>query len=1168
MQKAFFHRISGGVFACLTLLLLLGSSITLGQMVFGSIFGTVTDQSGAAIPGAKVVITEVNKNVRFETATNENGNYTRAQLVPGVYRVEVQATGFRSAINNAVTVSVDAAVRVDFEMTVGEVTESIEVTAEAPLMKSDRADVSTTYSGAELENLPNLGRNTQSFTLLNPGTQKLQWQHASSENPQGSVQIMVNGQHFSGTNYLLDGTDNQDPILGIIVINPTEESISEMKFTSQNYDAEFGQSIAGVMTVQTKSGTNEIHGSAFEYLRNNSPDFQSFARDPFNAAENDGTPPFKWNQFGGSAGGPIKKNKLFAFGDVQITRQRAGTSGLTNVPTLKARQGDFSEYLEPLANAPMVQTTSGRMVPLQRNMIFDPLTGDPVTGEGRLAFDYGGVLNRIPPSRLSPQALNLLRLLPEPNTADPSGSPFRRNFSTIGSEKIDSEQYNTRWDYHLSEKYSLYGRYTFAEFEKDSPTIFGDGGGLGLGEGGFGGLSDVRNQSLAVGFTWTISPTILNETRFGFQRYRVNVLPRDIGTSPARDAGIPGLNLDDFFTSGLPAIFIKNEGRVAEQGDDVIGSGDDVNFGSALGVNRCNCPLDQQENVFQWVNNTTMIKGDHTIKFGGDLRYATNLRVPSDVHRSGELTFDPGYTGFVRGTNVSAGLGLATFALGEVTGFGRFVSPNTDARERQKRFYWYGQDTWRVTPKFTLTLGIRWEQVFPETVNEPGNGANLDLRTGELAVFGVGGVSDHGIQDMKWTNLAPRVGVTYQITPKSVVRAGYGWSYALGTFGTIFGHNVTQNLPVLAAQNLNRRNDFSSVFSLADGPAAPVFPEPGANGRFPLPNGVTGNARPDDVRLPRVMAYNATFQQQLTKDLSVEIGYVGNSGRHVFTGDGPNFNANEPAFVPGVQDTNIRRPFFNRFGWTQSINYFCNCANSRYDSLQIQVNKRMSAGLQLKSNYTYGRGLQDAGSFEFLYNRDLGYSAGDFDRRHQSVTSLAYELPYGRGRRWGANASRLLDGIFGSWTITSITTIYSGRPFEVTFDNPDPTQFIRPNAGPGNRPDRGPGDPFAIDQNRDHFFRGGLGDAFLIPPNNEFGNLGRNALRGPSLFQQDLSVSKTFDITERINIRLRVEAFNAFNTTNLGQPNGNVTSGDAGRISSLAAGTQMRRLQFGLRLGF
>ncbi len=1154
MREKTSSRMRLGLFFLLALAGLAGAGAA--QMVFGSIFGTVTDQSGAAIPGAKVTITEVTKNVVFEAVTNESGNYTRGQLPPGVYRVEVEAPGFRRAVNAEVVVNVDAASRLDFQLEVGDVTESIDVVAEAPLLKSDRADVSTTYAGEELEQLPNLGRNTQSFLLLNPGTQKLQWQHASSENPQGSVQIMVNGQHFSGTNYLLDGTDNQDPILGIIVINPSEESIAEMKFTSQNYDAEFGQSIAGVMTVQTKSGSNEYHGSLFEYLRNNSPGFQSFARDPFNPAEDNGTPAFKWNQFGGSIGGPVKKNKLFFFGDIQITRQRAGASGLTNVPTMKARQGDFSEYLEPLPNAPLVETTAGRMVPLQRNMIFDPLTGDPVTGEGRKVFETDGVINKIPQSRLSPQALQLLRLLPLPNATDPGGSPFRRNFATTGTEKIDVEQYNTRWDYYINEKYSLYGRYTIANFSKDSPTVFGDaGGGLGLGEGGFGGISEVRNQSLAVGFNWTVSPTVLNETRFGFQRYRVNVLPRDFGSTPALDAGIPGLNLGDEFTSGLPALFIRN-------------GGDDILFGSALGINRCNCPLDEQENVFQWVNNTTIIKGNHQIKFGGDLRYATNLRVPSDRHRAGELIFDPGYTGFVQGTNTVAGLGLATFLLGQVTDFSRFVSPNTDARERQKRFYWYGQDTWRVTPEFTLTLGIRWEQVFPETVNRPGNGANLDLRTGELAVFGIGDVSDHGIQDMKWTNFAPRIGVSYQITPHSVIRAGYGWSYALGTFGTIFGHNVTQNLPVLAIQSLNRPNDFSGVFTLDEGPDAPTFPKPGPNGRFPLPNGVTGKARPGNVRLPRVMAYNVTFQQQITDTLAVDIGYVGNSGRHVFTGDGPTFNVNEAAFVPGVQDANIRKPFFSRFGWTQPIDFYCNCATSRYDSLQIQVNKRMSHGLQLKGNYTYGRGLQDAGSFEFLYRRDLGRSSGDFDRRHQAVIAAIWEIPFGRGKRWGSSASRLVDTVFGGWSVQSISTIYSGRPFEVTFDNPDPDRFIRPNAGPANRPDRGSGDFYPEDQSRDRFFNASLGDVFLIPPNNQFGNLGRNRLRGPNFYQQDLAVSKMFQITERVNLRLRVEAFNAFNHTNLGQPNGNITSGDAGRITSLAAGSQMRRLQFGLRLGF
>ena len=1139
---------------CVSILLVLGvfgalPRAAFSQAVYGSIFGTATDPSGAAVPGAKVTITNLNKNTRFETTTNEAGNYSRTQLIPDPYQVEVEATGFRKAVVGDITVSADTAARVDVQLQVGDVAEQVEVTAEAPLLKSDRSDVATSFSSHQLNDLPSFGRNFQAYELLVPGTQKLGWQHASSENPQGSLQISVNGQHFSGTGFQLDGTDNQDPILGIIVINPTLESVTESKITTQNYDAEFGLAIAGVVTAQTKSGTNEIHGSAFEYLRNNSPGFQSFARNPFNAAENEEVPPVKWNQFGGSIGGPFKKNKLFAFGDAQLTRRRTGSSVLTQVPTLKARDGDFSEYLEP-----------------GRNAIYDPLSGDPNTGLGRQPFSDGGILNKIPSARLSQQALNLLNFIPNPNTVDPGGSPFRRNFAATGSENFDTNQWNTRIDYFVNDTTNMFGRYSWASFDKFAPGAFGlDAGGPALDNINFAGRSDVRNQSVAYGLNHTFSPTLLTEFRFGFMRYRVNVLPNDLGTSPMADAGIPGLNLDDFFTSGLSGIFINGDGG--------------FNFGYSLGTNQCNCPLDQQEQQFQWVSNTTKIVGDHSIKFGADLRYAMNLRVPSDSHRAGELSFDNNFTGFVPelGAGVQQGLGLATFMLGETTFFRRYVSPFTDAAERQKRFFWYVQDTWRVTSKLMLNYGVRWEMVFPETVNGPGRGGQLDLRTGEIAVFGVGEVSGHGIQEMNWKNFAPRLGITYQLTPRTVIRAGYGWSYALGTFGTLFGHNVTQNLPVLAFQELTRPNDFSSVFSLADGPEAPTFPEPGHNGRFTLPNGVSGKSRPLDLKMPRVMAYNVTVQHQFTNTLSVEAGYVGNVGRDSFNGDGPNFNVNEPAFVPGVADTNLRRPFFAQYGWTQGIEHYCNCATTQYDSLQFKAEKRFARGFNIMGHYTYGRGEQDSGdSWTFLYNRPLGRGVNDYDITHIGVISGSWELPFGRGRAVGGQVNRLADTFIGGWVVNGVGTIYSGLPFTPSFDVPQGVAAIRPNAGPANRPDRGSGSPYPDDQNRDHWIVADpqLEGPFRLPPDNEFGDYGRNTLRGPTLSQVDFSIFKNFKTTETTQLQLRVEAFNVLNHTNLGLPNSNVTSGDAGRISGLAASGGdhalgvMRRLQFALRFQF
>lgn len=1106
------------------------------QAVFGSIYGTVTDPSGAAVPDAKVVLIDQNKNTRFELTTDPAGAFQRMQLIPGIYTVEVTSAGFQKSVLRDVVVSVDTASRADIRMSVGEVTTQVDVFAEAPLLKSDRADVATTFTARQLTELPSFNRNFQSYLLLTPGTQRMAWQHASSENPQGSVQIQVNGQHFSGTGYQLDGTDNQDPILGIIVINPTLESVTETKITSQNYDAEFGLATSGIVNTSTKSGSNTFHGSLFDYIQNNTPGFTTFARNPFNAAENDEVPPLKSNIFGGSLGGRILRDRLFFFGDYQGTRRRRGSSVLTTVPTAAARGGDFSEFVEP-----------------GRNTIFDPLTGDRQTGVGRTPFTG----NRIPTSRLSPQALSLLSSIPGPNTLDRSGVAFRRNFSTVGVEKFDAEQFNNRIDWYINDKSSLFGRYSFADFEKTAPGAFGGlVGGPALDNINFAGTSRVRNQSLALGYTRTISPNLLTEARFGYMRYRVNVLPLGIGTSPAADAGIPGLNLDDFFTSGMPGIFIDGDGG--------------FNFGFALGTNQCNCPLDQKEEQFQWISNTTWVKGNHTFKFGGDLRYAKNLRVPSDAHRSGELFFSPQFTGTVAAPGASAqqGVGLATFLMGQVTGFRRFVSPNTDAAERQKRFFWYGQDTWRVNPRLTLNYGLRWEQIFPETVNRPGNGGQLDLNTGEIAVFGIGGVPDNGLQDMKWTNFAPRLGVSYRLTDKTVLRAGYGWSYALGTFGSIFGHNVTQNLPVLAIQELNRPNDFSGVFRLADGPPQPTFPEVGANGRFALPNGVSAKARPENLKMPYVMAHNLTVQHQFTKDFSLEAGYIGNQGRNQFAGDGPTINVNQAAFVPGVADENQRRPFFNRFGWTQGIDLYCNCANSSYNSLQIRGELRNRYGLTVTGNYTYGIARGDSGdSFTFLFNRPLGYGDKDFLSRHQSVISYNYDLPFGRGRTFGANALPWVQHALGGWAVHGVSTLYSGIPFTPFFDAPPGA--VRPNAGPGNRPDRGSVSPFdGARGGRDQFFVGGLGQAFLVPADNSFGNFGINTLHGPRFYQQDLSLAKNVQFNERFNLNLRVEAFNVWNHANLGLPVNNITASDAGRINSLANNSQMRRLQFGLRFGF
>ena len=1099
------------------------------QAVYGSIGGRVTDPSGAILPGVTVSIISLTRQTTDAVVTNESGVFVKERLLPGPYKVQAELTGFKAAIVPRVEVGVDSQTPVEFVLEVGQVTDEVTVTGGATLLTTDRADVATRFDARQLTDLPVLDRNFTKFLLLTPGTQQLQWQHAASENPQGSTQTMVNGQHFSGTNYQLDGTENRDPILGIIVINPTLESIGETKITSQNYDAEFGLAVAGVVSVQTRSGTNAFRGSAFEFFQNDR--FQ--ARNPFTQFQRDPLtgryiPETRRHQFGASVGGPLARNRWFFFGDYQGTRATQGGSRLLSVPTAAARAGDLSSY---------------------GVSIYDPQTGVQFPG------------NRIPQARLSPQAQRVLALIPLPNAAGRDNGT-RDNYVASASEAFDENSMNVRIDGRLSDSLNTFGRYSLGDFFRNGPTAFGAGGGQELVS--LGGVSDVRNHSLAYGMDYTLSPTMLADFRFGFFQYNVNVLPFDYGTQPAADAGIPGLNVDTTFASGLPAGFV--EGPVGG-----------FNFGSGLGVNRCNCPLDQNEKQFQLVSNLTKMYGNHSFKFGVDVRRAYNLRVPSDAHRSGELTFATTRTSL----NGAGGLGLATFLIGDVTRLRRYVSANTDARERQWRHFYYAQDTWRMNSKTTLNYGLRLDVINPQTINEAGNAGFLDLRSGDIRVVGVGGIPLNGGVENK-LNWAPRIGATHQITEKTVLRGGFGRVYDIGVFGSLFGHSVTQNLPVLAVQELNAPSNFDRVFTLASGPPAPEFPAVPSSGRFPLPDGVFARALPEQQRPPTVDAFNVTVQHQLTTTMSIEAGYVGNRGRDVFAGDGPAININQASlngYLQGVP-LNSRRPFFNKFGWTQGIDYFCNCATNAYDSLQAKLTKRFSSGYSANVNYTLQRPRQHGGDqFETdlpehqgLYDSDLDYGPPDWDRTHSFIFSLVAELPFGRGRRYMGEMSPLAEGILGGWQFNTNTTIQSGLPFNVSYRDAGQDRDTGPN-----RPDL-VGDPEGP-RTRDQWFNttpiGSSGSAFSRPARGTFGNLRRNALRGPGYWRADASLFKHIPFGAGRDVELRVEVVNLFNHVNLGNPNAEIgvpgnNNTDAGRITSTAYfnGDPQRNFQFAAKIRF
>src|SRR5271154_5409897 len=481
------------------------SHAAFGQAVYGSIFGTVTDTTGAVVPGATVTVTDESKGTSVNVQSNGTGDFTIEHLIPDVYDLKVDASGFKGFQQKGIQLSADSSVKVVASLTVGGSTEVVEVDADSvPQLKTDRADVAVNFNSQELENLPIPDHNFTNLQLLLPGAVQLGWSHAADENPQGSKQIQVDGQAFGGVNYTLDGTDNQDPILGIIVINPNSDSMSEAKIATQNFDAEFGKAVASVVTVQTKSGSNAFHGTAFD----NRESAANLARDPFSQSRTSFFPPGLKNQFGGSIGGPILKDKLFFFADYQGVRQKVGYSTTQTVPTaqlisscLSGNGCDFSQYI---AYGQTLVTSANPANPYQ---IYEPGTTTP----------YPNAI--IPNSQISPEAITLFKLLQpyQPNVAGSFGG-LSNNYQGGGTGLFNSNQWDVRGDYTFNEKIHIFGRFSRFTDLLSGNTIFGPAGGSGLGLGGYGGTSKGANDSAALGTDIAINSHLVTDVRLGYFR--------------------------------------------------------------------------------------------------------------------------------------------------------------------------------------------------------------------------------------------------------------------------------------------------------------------------------------------------------------------------------------------------------------------------------------------------------------------------------------------------------------------------------------------------------------------------------------------------------------------------------------------------------------------------
>ncbi len=1206
------------------------------QAVYGQILGTVTDATGAAVPNANVTVTDVAKGTSVTLQSNSAGEFTAEHLIPDTYTIKVTAPGFKGYEQKDLAVFADTSGKMTAVLTVGGSDQVVEVNAdEVPQLKTDKSDVATVFNAAEIEQLPIPDHNFTNLQLLLPGAVQLGWAHAASENPQGSKQIQIDGQAFGGVNYTLDGTDNQDAILGIIVINPNSESMSEAKIATQNFDAEFGKAVASVQTVQTKSGTNQFHGTLFDNRESNA----NLARDPFTGWSNGqkvSYPSGLKNQFGGSIGGPILKDKVFFFGDYQGVRQKVGGSGIGSVPTLLALQTctgaklatdgtagcDFSEYLP------------------YKHQIYDNTTKN---GQGQyVSKPFPN--NIIPLSMVSPQAQNLFKLLlaggKTPNVSNiGNDNGLYNNYSGSGTGSLNSDQWDVRGDATLNQKMHIFGRFSRFTDTLAGASLFGAAGGPGLGIAGFGGTSKGSNDSAAAGVDIAINSKLVTDVRLGYFKYSITTAKNDSTNTnlPLLGENVSGTggNLGVTTNFGTPNIQIADENVTGFSSGPGNGQNTGAQYGTGLNMNHCNCPLKENEDQFQIVNNWTKTIGNHAVKVGVDLRYARNLRVPSDQDRTGVNNFGNGPTS---DNATGSGLGLATFILGDVTAFNRYTSTSTNAKEFQPRDFFYAQDTWRASPKLTLNIGARYEYYAAERVNGAGNGALLNLQTGFINVAGVGGIPlNMGVGSAKnaWN---PRLGAAYQINDKTVVRAGYGRSFDLGVFGSTFGHVVTQNIPVLANQSLSNLGGATSyAFNLSDpgnaalaGVTNPLsnFTPPAANaqGQIPITAVIPGTtstiggtvqvkARPFTERLPTLDAWNLAVQRSLTPTISLEVAYVGNKGTHTLSdGDGNNTNPNEPAAVlpasytqngaslhydgsvagstatttGATSNTTLLRRYNQGTlpacggpcNWTQDIGYYGDDQDTHYNALQAKVTKAFTQGLSVNLNYAYQVGLSTAGGFA-TWNKQRVIGDDSAIRRSAFTAYGLYKLPFGHGKKFLANSNGFVNQLVSGWEYSPTFVYQSGLPYTLSYNSCS-------NNLPYDAPCMPSGSASSLQKGVQGFAGGGvkyftpLGtdickggtSSFTCPGLDQIGSIQRNSEFGPRFFNSDMSLFKNFTFRERYEAQFRVDAYNAFNHINLGNPNGSVDSSSGGSIgggpdpAGIGGTTNPRQLQFTVHLAF
>ena len=1100
-------------------------SVSRAQALYGSINGNVTDPSGAAITGADVSVINVGTGQGRETRTGAAGAYGVARLEAGVYQVRVSADGFQSFTQTNVRVTVNSAVRVDAELPLGAVTESVTVDAGAVRLQTEQSEVRYEVDSFDLENLPvPVGRNYQHTLRLLPGVNVSGGGAIRASNPAGSLAMNVNGTSQQVSNTRIDGassTNNFHQHLAAYV--PTLESIETLEAVTSTFDADQGLAGGAAINVNIKSGTNEVHGSAFEYHTNNHIKARPYF---FPAAEE--KPRYIFNQFGGTIGGPIKKNKLFYFLSYEGATDRTTYSRFVTAPTPAAKSGDLSESARP---------------------IYDPLTG-AADGSGRELFPD----NQIPRSRQSAISQKILPLWPDPNIAGLANNFFAAAVSPYNRNTVDAKV-----NYMASSKLSVWSRIGILGWDSFYPTVFGSELGGRTVSGQQSGLADGATYSLTLAGSYVWTPTLIVDGYFGYNRGDQNVRQERLDENVGLDfLGIPGTNGPRRIEGGWP--------RIQIDGYDTIG------------INEPYMPWFREDPGQEYVVNFNWTRGAHNLRFGGDFAQRALNHAQPEVEGqyaggAGGFRFRPGVTevrGAAAGDRANS---FAAFLLGLPQQMGRTLQvPDVFTLHSVRHSYYVG-DRWNVTPRLTLNFGLRWE-LFPFPTRADRGVEFYNPLTNEMSICGLGSVPEDCGVEVPNNGWAPRLGLAYRISDTFVVRAGYGLSndpFDIGPRG------LRTNYPVLVALNIDGANAHDPAGGWEDG--LPPVPEPDlGDGVIPTPLQVVVHSVPTKIERGYIQSWNLTLQKELSYGFVGQAGYV--ATRSVRQYGNIDINAGQ---IIGAG--NAGRPLVGRFGRTATTSEYRPFGHSQYDALQASLTRRFDGGFQMGMNYTWSKTIgvnsdsQSGVSVAALQYFDLNRSLVGYDRTHIFNLTNVWELPFGRGKRW-ASESKIASAILGGWQINNVVSLLSGSPFSVTasgtsLDMPGSTQRadqVKPEvemlggAGPG----QSYFDPFAF--------------AAVTEP--RFGTAGFNTLRGPGIVNWDFGLFRQFALGERWRIEFRAEAFNFTNTPHFGDPGANVSSmsfnadgsirslGGFSEITSINAGSlgrggaDERAYRLGLRLSF